>query len=237
MKTLSGFILTTVLILAHLEPASANLHSLKDLKQNTLAFVHSELQNQLGEDAQQLKVKLGHFSSRLKLTQCGHPVDFSIYSGHIQKSRILINASCANPKPWTLKIRAQIMHYKKVLVAKRTLMRGMPILEEDIGHLSMDVFSNASGYFTDFSEIKGHQAKRTIRIGQVIKPRSVEGQTLVQKGQTVRITASSNALKIQTKGIALSKGTKGQRIRVKNPNTSRIIEAVVIGKDEVRVSI
>ncbi len=58
---------------------------------------------------------------------------------------------------------------------------------------------------------------------------------VVCRNDSVLIQAISNGMNITTKGTALSDGSLGQQIRVKNDKSNRIIDAQVSGIGEVVV--
>jgi flagella basal body P-ring formation protein FlgA len=59
---------------------------------------------------------------------------------------------------------------------------------------------------------------------------------LIKRGDRVAITAEKSGIGISMNGIAQSDGSRGQAIRVKNQNSERVINAIVIDSGKVSVT-
>jgi len=67
-------------------------------------------------------------------------------------------------------------------------------------------------------------------------PTMLKAQRLIERGQRVTVLAGGNGLEVRMPAEALSHGAKGERIRVRNLSSHRIIEGVVAGAGLVRVN-
>jgi flagella basal body P-ring formation protein FlgA len=83
------------------------------------------------------------------------------------------------------------------------------------------------GYFTDLKEVVGMQLKRRFRRGEIITPHMVKAPKIVKRGDIVPLVAKKDRFYVKMKGKALMNGAEGERIRVKNLSSSRIIEGKV----------
>ena len=59
---------------------------------------------------------------------------------------------------------------------------------------------------------------------------------MIKRGDRVAITAEKSGIGISMNGIAQSDGSRGQAIRVKNQNSERVINAIVIDSGKVSVT-
>ena len=66
-------------------------------------------------------------------------------------------------------------------------------------------------------------------------PRVLEAPRLVRRGERVTITARADGIDVRMAGKALMDGTAGERIRVRNINSDRVIEATVASPGMVEV--
>ncbi|WP_421855633.1 flagellar basal body P-ring formation chaperone FlgA [Marinomonas sp.] len=104
----------------------------------------------------------------------------------------------------------------------------------DIGEVDI---SNLRGHiYTKKSPPYGLVASRNLRINTFITDDLTTPPTLVKKGDSVLITASSGTIIVRMNGVALENGVKGQQIRIKNTSSGRIIYAKVVTDSEVLVN-
>ncbi|NPA94166.1 MAG: flagellar basal body P-ring formation protein FlgA, partial [Thermodesulfobacteria bacterium] len=134
------------------------------------------------------------------------------------------------------RVCAYVEVYKKVLCAKRGLVRGQLIGPEDLSLVMMPISKLRGGFFDSPSRVVGLAAKRSIRPGQVIFASAVSKPVLVKRGSRVLIVASSNNLRITVPGIAQEKGAQGDFVRVKNIDSNRVVIARVKDSDTVVVT-
>ena len=81
----------------------------------------------------------------------------------------------------------------------------------------------------------GMVSKRSIRQGEVVRLSNMAPPLLVAKGDHVKITAAAGQLSVSTNGIALTKGRKGEQIRVRNIGSEKILRARITGQGRVNV--
>jgi len=104
----------------------------------------------------------------------------------------------------------------------------------DVGEVDI---SNLRGHvYTKKNPPYGLIASRNLRINTVITDNLTNQPTLIKKGDSVLITASSGTIIVRMNGIALENGVKNQQIRVKNTSSERIIYAKVVTDSEVLVN-
>jgi flagella basal body P-ring formation protein FlgA len=82
----------------------------------------------------------------------------------------------------------------------------------------------------------GMQLKRQISAGQPLPLAEMTRPSMVQKGATVLMALNSPGIALTAQGQALEPGAIGERIRVLNPVSHAVVEAEVIGPDQVRVA-
>ena len=74
-----------------------------------------------------------------------------------------------------------------------------------------------------------------MQAGAILDLRSFIEPFLVKRGEKITISAVQPAFTIRMNGVAMMNGTKGQRIRIKNENSGRIISATVVEAGVVSV--
>jgi flagella basal body P-ring formation protein FlgA len=59
----------------------------------------------------------------------------------------------------------------------------------------------------------------------------------ITRGQTVTLIAKNAVIEVRAEGKAMTKGAIGDRIKVKNLKTKRIVEGVIINKHLINVNL
>ncbi|SNZ08130.1 flagella basal body P-ring formation protein FlgA [Persephonella hydrogeniphila] len=130
------------------------------------------------------------------------------------------------------KLNATVKYQKvaDVIVAKKDLLRGELITEDDIELKKLPVKNN---YITDPDLVIGAKVRTLIKKGSPLKLTMIEPDYPVKRKSYVKVIYDRNGIKIEITGIALENGQKGQVIKVKNSSTGKILSCKVIGKDTV----
>lgn len=84
------------------------------------------------------------------------------------------------------------------------------------------------------ADFVGKEAARAIYRGQRISPQDLRTPTLVERNAVVTMEFTKGPLSISTEGRALDPGGAGERIRVMNLASRRVVSAVVVGANSVR---
>lgn len=194
--------------------------------------------NELSTHAEgRIQVTADKIDSRLQLGPCeeNQLEVFNPYQTTMLKTSTMGIRCKEAENHWTLYVPIKIALLKPVYVAKRMLVRGSPIREEDMYQTELDVQLLRHGYFIDKEELIGQICKQNIDPDSPLTPYNIELAKLVHKGEQVSIVASEGNLNISMNGIALSTGALGELIKVKNLSSKRIIETRVLADKKVGV--
>ncbi len=119
-------------------------------------------------------------------------------------------------------VRGKLEAMAEVVIAGVNMRKGTIITADQLNTARRDI-SRIDKPFTAIDNVIGMQAKRTIRAGKTINEHNVGLPPIIKKGEPVKIIASKGLLQISTSGIAIMDGRRGQFIRVKNINSSKLI--------------
>lgn len=115
--------------------------------------------------------------------------------------------------------------------ASSDIPRGSTISEKDITTQTVKIGSLPStGLFNSIDEIIGKQAKIDIKSGRILSPSLFTLPLLVRRGENVTVSIPIGNIIITLTGIALDSGALGEQIRIKNPDSKAIINAIVCGE-------
>ena len=125
-----------------------------------------------------------------------------------------------------------------VFKTTRSLDRGEVLSESDFEAVSVDVREIPSGeIFTSADDIIGLSARMNITSGKILTDSLLELPTLVFRGDVVYVVVPFGNISVTLKGTALDSGAMGDEIRVRNPDSNVIIDAVVTGPSTAEVII
>jgi flagella basal body P-ring formation protein FlgA len=85
-------------------------------------------------------------------------------------------------------------------------------------------------------QLIGHVVKRMIAANQPVALADLGAQQLVQRGAPVLMTLDVGGLSVRVEGEALQEGALGEHIKVRNPLSLAVIDAVVTGPNTARVA-
>ncbi len=126
---------------------------------------------------------------------------------------------------------------KKLPTLINSVQRGTVIGERDVIHRFENVKNLHDGIITIAGDIIGMEAKRHIRANSNLQFRDFQMPLLVKNKQQVNMVLATNRIKINTTGIALQDGAKGDIISIKNINSGIVIEGKVVSAETVQISI
>lgn len=173
------------------------------------------------------EVVIGKLDSRLRLTVCDTPLSASLPAGARLSGKTTVGVRCNGSKPWTVYVPAQIVSTGHYVVAKTALQRGALITSENIELRHEKLRNMPRGYIPELESVHGKVLKRHVSTGQVLTAAMLGEALLVKKGQRVAVIAGTNGLKVSSVGIAESDAASGDRVKVRNPVSDRVIAGVV----------
>ncbi len=233
LSSLTHPILPLVLFFIDTAQALANEHTLP--ASHIEAAAHRYLTEQatpLASESGRLEVEVNPLDPRLRLAACQQPLSFS--HNPLRPGRTTLKVSCASQDTWSLYLSATLRLMAPVLVTTTGVSKGMVLRIDQLTLVEQDVSALRRGYFSDPAQVTGHEARRSLRAGQVITPTLLRPPLAVRRDDRVTIQAGSDQLSIRTTGTALEDGRQGEQIRVRNDRSGRTIRARVLAPGRVQ---
>ncbi len=182
-------------------------------------------------------VTASRLDRRLRLPECSQPLEtFSPPAGR-KLGRTTVGVRCTGPRPWSLYVPVRVSLLADVVVMARNLARGAVLSRGDLMLAKKDLARLRGRFFERPAEVVGKVLKRSLQQGQVLQSQHTVTQKTVKKGSKVIILARSNAIEVRMPGRALSNGATGERIKVRNIQSKKEIEATVVSPGLVRVAL
>lgn len=226
---LAAFLLASSLLLIISSPVNA-------YRFQTPVSITNAVDKFLEEETQSNHYTITALDKRLRLKECQSPLEVSFPQYSRDIGRTTVEVSCNSNKSWKILVTVYIKKYLNIITAKHSLPAGTLITNNDILIKNKDVSRIRGDYFTNISQLSNMVLRRSVKKGKILSSSILKAQQLVSRGDEVLILAQTSNLTIRVKGKALMNGTLGQRIKVKNMNSKRIFQAVVISNGLVKVN-
>ena len=153
----------------------------------------------------------------------------------LRLGRNSIEVSCQHRASWSLMLNADIEVWRDVVVLRDHLPRGQRVKSTNITLQQRNIGDLQRGYYTDLEDIIGNVSKRSLKAGTAISPSMIDLPIIIKRGQAVTLKAERPGFSVNMNGIALKKGRKGDRIKVKNSNSNKVLYGRVAGSDLVLI--
>ena len=181
------------------------------------------------------EIQVNPLDPRLRLAACDSDLTQSLESPAQPVGRVTVRVSCEGSTPWAVFVPAQVRIFRPVVVVKTALKRDSIIGAGDVALVEQDVSLLNRGYVTEVEQVIGRKLTRATRTDQVLTPAMLQLAEAVRRGDQVVISARSGGINVRMQGEALSGGTLGQQISVRNLTSQRVIRARVAGPGQVEV--
>lgn len=147
-------------------------------------------------------------------------------------SRVRLDVSCPG-QGWAQTFTVQPRIFIHAVVARATVERGQPVSQSNLGVEERAVNRPQPGVPGTLDGLPGLVAKRRIRAGQVLTMDLLGKPWLVKRRQRVLIIGQHESIQATALGETLEPGREGDRLRVRNLASHKIIQAQVVDSETV----
>jgi flagella basal body P-ring formation protein FlgA len=182
-------------------------------------------------------IVVGQLDPRLRLPACDAPLEGFLPGSMQGRSNVTVGVRCPGATPWTVYVPVRVSAPRPVVVLTRPVPRGAALTALDIDVELREVGGLGSGYFEDPAAVLGKVLTRPGSPGQVVVPTLVTGAVAVKRGQQVTLTANSGGILVRMEGTALADGSIGDRLKVKNNSSARVVEGTVLSDGSVEIGL
>jgi flagella basal body P-ring formation protein FlgA len=142
---------------------------------------------------------------------------------------LLVTIQHGSAEAQTQKVAVEVALKKNVIVAISPISRGQTITRADIMTEQRSFKKLEQIGMTKPATVIGQEAKRDIRIGDMIKAGDIKSKILVKRNDLVSIRSVRNGIAIESTGKALADGALGDSIEVRNEGSEETFWAQVTG--------
>jgi flagella basal body P-ring formation protein FlgA len=183
------------------------------------------------------QIAVGNLDARLRLQACDAALIAFTHKQRVGLGNQTIGVKCPTDQPWTIYVPVTVKLFKPVVVATKALSARHILTKSDVTVKQVDVGALRQGYLSDIALVVGQQLKRPLAVGMVINQNTVKPEKIVRRGEMITLIAVAGSMQVKMNGTALSDASLGQRVRVKNSSSKRVVIGVVDAPGVVRVKL
>ena len=217
--------LTTGMSLCHAQVTYQSLDSIRNTIKNFIK------QNASGETS----TNIGKLDSRLRLGKCAEPLKAQPPAKSSLLGKLSIAVSCTSPKPWKIYVPVTISRTEMVMSSAHPLTRNHVLEAGDVTPKLTKITSSRQQFYTTADTLVGMRVRYPISAGEILTPKKLKSPLLIKRGEKVTILANTPNLQVRMQGKALTDGSRGQTIRVRNLSSNRVVEGVVARRGVVQI--
>ena len=230
MRT-NGWLPAILLTCGGLATADETIQPLPTIQQQAHEFLAAQHRNR----AEPPQIRLNDLDPRLRLPKCGAQLEAFLPGGAKTMGNTSVGVRCAGPRPWTIYQSASVSLFDQVLVASRFLAKGTVLSAADLRIERRELSALPSGYETAPDHLIGKQMRYALPAGMVVAPQSVKVAPLIKQGETVTLVSRQGGMEVRSSGVALSGADVGERVRIRNETSKRVVEGTVTANRQVEV--
>jgi len=200
-----------------------------DITKAVEVFVRQELEGSL-EDEMRIEINT-RWQGVVELESAGEP-QIRVRRGSSRPLRgptvLRVGIDVDGQTLKTMSVTADIRYLRPVLVARYMLGRGEALEESMVEMAERDITTLRNGYFTELALLQDMQTRRSLAEGAVLTRNHVAAIPVVKRGAAVELVARTNRFSATALGEAMQDGGVGERIRVKNSDSGKILYGQIL---------
>jgi len=168
----------------------------------------------------------GHLDARLRLPACAGELTPFLSPGAVVRARTTVGVRCVTPA-WSVYLPVSVESEAPVLVARRSLQRGEVPLAADFDLARRRVPGLATAFVTEPNALGGQRLRRAMAAGEPLATTLLESAPLVRRGQSVTAVTRAAGIEVRSVAEAMANAAAGDRLRMRNPSTGRLLDGTV----------
>lgn len=209
-----------------------NLQSLADVEHAAYIFTLAQAQARFNNP----EISLTPMDKRLRLQNCEGGLEAFTNREMTSAGNVTVGVRCHHPVAWTVYLPLQIKVMQPMVVVARPVSGNHVLTEQDLRIEQRDIGSLRQGYMTNIAAVVGQQAKYSLGLGTVVQKNHLRPLNVVKRGESIVLVASAGTMEVRMQGTAMADAGVGDRVRVKNLSSERVVEGVVDAPGVVRVT-
>ncbi len=209
----------------------AGFHPIDEIRETAINYV----QQHVAGNNSDVRISSKPLDKRLRLPLCESPLESFFPHANNNGRNTTVGIRCHGPKPWSIYVGVTVNIFKDVVVSVRTMARNSIITDNDIQLKRMSINHLSGAYIEDAKKIIGLQLTRPLQINTPVLTSMLKKPIEIRRGDKVRLVARSTSFAVSMEGEALTDAAIGDKIRVRNSRSRRVIEGKLVNHDTVFV--
>lgn len=231
-KFVMNFLLILSVNLLTVTAYATNLQSLAEVEHTAYTFTLAQAQARFNNP----EITLTPMDKRLRLQHCESGLEAFSNRAITKAGNVTVGVRCHQPVAWTVYLPLQIKVMKPMVVVARPVSANHVLTEQDLRIEHRDIGSLRQGYMANIAAAVGQQTKYSLGMGTVIQSNHLRPLNVVKRGESIVLVASAGTMEVRMQGTAMSDASLGDRVRVKNLSSERVVEGIVDAPGVVRVT-
>lgn len=191
------------------------------------------------------QVEIAPLDGRVQVQACPQPLQMDLPFA----SRETVRVRCTQP-PWQLYLRLQAgsggpaevtqtsadaTATRQTVVARHLIQRGTRLQPGMLEEVTLPALGMDPNAVASLQDLLHGEVVRDMPAGQVLRSSDIRRAILVKQGQSALMMVGQNTgFQITVRVEALQDGRMGEQIRLKNPDSGRLLTGTVTGPNAVR---
>lgn len=150
--------------------------------------------------------------------------------------RFLVSAQVNGREEARFWVDSTIRVFTEVVVTSQPLASYESVSLDKVRLERHDLGETPMQPLTSLEELEGKQTTRPVEVNQVVTAPMVTLPRVIRRGSAVALLYESAGLRVETPGRAVEPGRVGDRIRVENPASGKVLEGQILDDRTVRVN-
>jgi flagellar basal body P-ring formation protein FlgA len=201
--------------------AHTGVEPVEAIRDAAVAYVKSQL-----PASELASINAGSLDDRLRLPRCAIALDVEPIAGTQSMSNSTVSVGCDYPAHWKVFVPVTVVRHVPVLILRHAVARGAHLAASDVIVQIRAVRGFAAPYLGAAAQLGGRSTERTLAAGTALTADMFTLDPVISRGQDVTLVVQTDGLMVRAAGLALDDARLGQRLRVENLSSRRIVQGV-----------
>jgi flagellar basal body P-ring formation protein FlgA len=206
------------------------VESVEAIREAAAQYVRSQL-----PAAEVASISAGSLDDRLRLARCATALSVEPIAGTQSMANSTISVSCARPAHWKVFVPVTVVRHVPVLILRRAVARGAHLTSNDVLVQMREVTGFAAPLLASPAQLGGRSTDRTLAAGTALTADMFTLDPVISRGQDVTLVVQADGLEVRAAGQALDDARRGQRLRVENLSSRKVVQGIARSSGVVEV--
>lgn len=203
------------------QPPRSRVEPVAAIRAAAAAFVRSQLPAK-----EVARIHAGSLDNRLRLARCATTLRVETLAGTESMANSTISVSCTRPVHWRVFVPVTVVRRVPVLILRHAVAGGSHLTAADVRVKVREINGFSAPFLGSASQLLGRSTDRTLPAGTSLTADMFTVDPVIDRGQDVTLVAQADGLIVRAAGRALDDAHRGQRLRVENLSSHKVVQGV-----------